>query len=193
MAASKAAACSSATGTSPGANAQLAWLRESEQEAQHDDLSQLLSETKGVVEKLADPAVKLGSWQVVLWQPRMIFADADGLSYQKIDPNEAPIGKAKRIEFASITEIEELDCAEFVLLSGRREYTFKAPSEDACTVLVHNLRQLCERQRAAAAAAGDAAPAPRRGLSKLFSRGSHARSSVHGSAAAGAPAESSAS
>ena len=193
MAASDAAACSSATGTSPGANAQLAWLRESEQEAQHDDLSQLLSETKGVVEKLADPAVKLGSWQVVLWQPRMIFADADGLSYQKIDPNEAPIGKAKRIEFASITEIEELDCAEFVLLSGRREYTFKAPSEDACTVLVHNLRQLCERQRAAAAAAGDAAPAPRRGLSKLFSRGSHARSSVLGSAAAGAPAESSAS
>ena len=80
-----------------------------------------------------------------------------------------------------------------MLLSGRREYTFKAPSEDACTVLVHNLRQLCERQRAAAAAAGDAAPAPRRGLSKLFSRGSHARSSVHGSAAAGATAESSAS
>ena len=112
MAASDAAACSSATGTSPGANAQLAWLRESEQEAQHDDLSQLLSETKGVVEKLADPAVKLGSWQVVLWQPRMIFADADGLSYQKIDPNEAPIGKAKRIEFASITG-RGLDCAEF--------------------------------------------------------------------------------
>ena len=42
-------------------------------------------------------------------------------------------------------------------------------------------------------ASRDAAPAPRRGLSKLFSRGSHARSSVHGSAAAGAPAESSAS
>ena len=88
--------------------------------------------------------------------------------------------------------VEELDCAEFVLLSGRREYTFKAPSEDACTVLVHNLRQLCERQRAAAAAAGDAAPAPRRGLSKLFSRGSHTRSSGV-AAAAGAPAESSAS
>ena len=190
MAASDAAA-SSATGASAMQSAQLSWLRESEQEAQHDDLSQLLSETKGVVEKLADPAVKLGSWQVVLWQPRMIFADADGLSYQKIDPNEAPIGKAKRIEFASITEIEELDCAEFVLLSGRREYTFKAPSEDACTVLVHNLRQLCERQRAAAAAAGDAAPAPRRGLSKLFSRGSHTRSS--GVAAAAPAAESSAS
>ena len=100
MAASDAAA-SSATGASAMQSAQLSWLRESEQEAQHDDLSQLLSETKGVVEKLADPAVKLGSWQVVLWQPRMIFADADGLSYQKIDPNEAPIGKAKRIEFAS--------------------------------------------------------------------------------------------
>ncbi len=65
MAASDAAA-SSATGASAMQSAQLSWLRESEQEAQHDDLSQLLSETKGVVEKLADPAVKLGSWQVAL-------------------------------------------------------------------------------------------------------------------------------
>ena len=37
---------------------------------------------------------------------------------------------------------------QFVLQCASRDYTFKAPSEEACTVLVHNLRQLRERARA---------------------------------------------
>ena len=46
---------------SPGSDtvnqsSQLNWLAQSEEEAVHDDLHQLLSETRGVVEKLADPA-----------------------------------------------------------------------------------------------------------------------------------------
>jgi len=65
-------------------SSQLNWLAQSEEEAVHDDLHQLLSETRGVVEKLADPAVKLGSWQLVLWQPRWVFAEIDGFCYQKI-------------------------------------------------------------------------------------------------------------
>ena len=126
-------------------SSQLSWLAQSEEEAVHDDLHQLLSETRGVVEKLADPAVKLGSWQLVLWQPRWVFAETDGFCYQKISADESPIGKPKKIMFAAVETIEELDCAEFVLQCGKRDFTFKAPSEDACTVLVHNLRQLRER------------------------------------------------
>ena len=143
-------------------SSQLSWLAQSEEEAVHDDLHQLLSETRGVVEKLADPAVKVGSWQVVLWQPRWVFAETDGFCYQKISADESPIGKPKKIMFAAVEGIEELDCAEFVLTCGKRDFTFKAPSEDACTVLVHNLRQLRERARRQQEAEGALEDAPRK-------------------------------
>ena len=39
--------------------------------------------------------------------------------------------------------------SQFVLQCGNRDYTFKAPDESVCTVLVHNLRQLKERYRLA--------------------------------------------
>ena len=140
-------------------SSQLNWLAASEEEAVHDDLHQLLSETRGLVEKLANPAVKLGSWQLVLWQPRWVFAETDGFCYQKISSDESPLGKPKKIMFAAVDTIEELDCAEFVLACKKHAFTFKAPSEDACTVLVHNLRQLRERALRAAAAAGPGEPA----------------------------------
>lgn len=120
----------------------LNWLAASEEQVVQDDLSQLLSETRGVCEKLADAAVKMGAWQMVLWQPRWVYAEVDGLCYQKISTTEKPIGKPKKIKYNDVKEIEELDCAEFVLQTASRDYTFKAPNEDAATVLVHNLRQL---------------------------------------------------
>eukprot|EP00310_Coccolithus_braarudii_P012311 CAMPEP_0183350986 /NCGR_PEP_ID=MMETSP0164_2-20130417/22666_1 /TAXON_ID=221442 /ORGANISM="Coccolithus pelagicus ssp braarudi, Strain PLY182g" /LENGTH=164 /DNA_ID=CAMNT_0025523053 /DNA_START=69 /DNA_END=563 /DNA_ORIENTATION=+ len=120
----------------------LNWLTASEEQVVQDDLSQLLSETRGVCEKLADAAVKMGAWQMVLWQPRWVYAEVDGLCYQKISTTEKPIGKPKKILYADVKQIEELDCAEFVLQTASRDYTFKAPNEDAATVLVHNLRQL---------------------------------------------------
>ena len=48
---------------------------------------------------MQDAAVKLGSWQMVLWQPRWVHAEMDALCYQKITADERPIGKQKRIEF----------------------------------------------------------------------------------------------
>ena len=92
-----------------------------------------------------DAAVKMGAWQMVLWQPRWVYAEVDGLCYQKISTTEKPIGRPKKIRFDAIKEIDELDAAEFVLQCERRDYTFKAPTEEACAVLVHNLRQLRER------------------------------------------------
>ena len=59
-----------------------------------------------------DGAVKMGAWQMVLWQPRWVFAETDGFCYQKISTTERPIGKPKKITFASVREIEELDSAE---------------------------------------------------------------------------------
>jgi len=126
---------------------QLNWLAQEEDIAVNDDLEQLLEETRGILEKLADAAVKLGSWQMVLWQPRWVFAELDGLCYQKISADEKPIGQPKKILFSSIMQIEELDCGEFVLQCSNRDYTFKAANENLSTVLVHNLRQLRERAR----------------------------------------------
>ena len=61
---------------------------------------------------MQDGAVKMGAWQMVLWQPRWVFAETDGFCYQKISTTERPIGKPKKITFASVREIEELDSAE---------------------------------------------------------------------------------
>ena len=36
--------------------------------------------------------MKLGSWQMVLWQPRWVFAELDGLCYQKISADEVRSG-----------------------------------------------------------------------------------------------------
>ena len=86
---------------------------------------------------------------MVLWQPRWVHAEVDGLCYQKITADERPIGREKRIAFADVREIEELEYGEFVLQCHKRDYTFKAPDEHKCQVIVHNLRQLRERWRAA--------------------------------------------
>jgi len=129
--------------------AQLSWMEAQEQEVAQDDLQALLLETRGVLEKLAEGNVKLGSWQMVLWQPRFVFATTDGLCYQKITADERPIGKEKKISFSDVRRIDELEYGEFQLEVAKRMYTFKAPSDHKCQVIVHNLRQLHERHRQA--------------------------------------------
>jgi len=84
---------------------------------------------------------------MVLWQPRWVYAELDGLCYQKISADEKPIGQPKKIMFASVQQIEELDCGEFVLQCNNRDYTFKAANEHLSQVLTHNLRQLRDRAR----------------------------------------------
>jgi hypothetical protein len=81
-----------------------------------------------------DAAMKFGAWQMVLWQPRWLYAEVDGLCYQKISTSEVrsrprmalvsaaqtasgvhaqkPIGRPKKILFKNIKDIDELDCAE---------------------------------------------------------------------------------
>ena len=76
----------------------------------------------------------MGSWQMVLWQPRWVHATEDSLCYQKITADERPIGREKKIEFRDIKEIEELEYGEFVLQCTKRDYTFKAPDENRCQV-----------------------------------------------------------
>uniref|UniRef100_A0A7S2JS61 PH domain-containing protein n=1 Tax=Haptolina brevifila TaxID=156173 RepID=A0A7S2JS61_9EUKA len=127
--------------------AQLDWMEAAEQEVAQDDLAALLLETRGVLEKLAEGNLKLGTWQMVLWQPRWVFASTEALCYQKITADERPIGKEKRIPFSDVQMIEELEFGEFVLQCSKRDYTFKAPDEVKCQVFVNNLRQLRERWR----------------------------------------------
>jgi hypothetical protein len=94
-----------------------------------------------------DAAVKLGAWQMVLWQPRFVYAEIDGLCYQKVSTNDKPIGKPKKLSFSSVNKIDELEYGEFVVQCTGRDYTFKAVDTNQCTVMVHNLRQLLSRYR----------------------------------------------
>jgi len=94
-----------------------------------------------------DAAVKLGAWQMVLWQPRFVYAETDGLCYQKVSTNDKPIGKPKKVAFSSVSKIDELEYSEFVVQCTGRDYTFKAGDPNQCTVIVHNLRQLLSRYR----------------------------------------------
>ena len=66
---------------------------------------------------LQEGNLKLGTWQMVLWQPRWVFASTEALCYQKITADERPIGKEKRISFADIQQIEELEFGEVRLLA----------------------------------------------------------------------------
>jgi hypothetical protein len=84
--------------------------------------------------------LKLGSWQMVLWQPRWVFATTDAVCYQKITSDERPIGKEKKIKFTDILKIDELDYGEFQLEVAKRFYTFKAPTSQKCTVRLRDGR-----------------------------------------------------
>ena len=93
----------------------------------------------------------MGSWQMVLWQPRWVHAETDGLCYQKITADERPIGREKRIAFTDVREIEELEYGEFVLQCGKRDYTFKAPDERKCQVCLSSGTCACAIWRVAPA------------------------------------------
>ena len=78
--------------------------------------------------------MKLGAWQMVLWQPRWVYATTDALCYQKITADERPIGKVKSIKFDDIIKIDELEFGEFAIEMPKRNYTFKAPDDHTCQV-----------------------------------------------------------
>jgi len=103
------------------------WLCAAETEAVEDDLKKLVEETKMPLEKLAGKeGLRMGPYQLVLWQPRYVFADLDGLHYQKLSTQNRPMGKPKKIKFASILEVTELEQGEIVIRCRSRDYTFKA-------------------------------------------------------------------
>ena len=87
---------------------------------------------------------------MVFWQPRWVYAEEDGLCYQKVAPGDfRPIGRAKKIPFAAMVSIDGLASGdEFMVQCGVRDYTFKAEDEAHCATMVRNLRQLREREHA---------------------------------------------
>jgi len=108
------------------------------------------------IEKLAGKeGLRMGPYQLVLWQPRYVFADLDGLHYQKLSTQNRPMGKPKKITFASILEVTELEQGEIVIRCRSRDYTFKAPDASKASVMVHNLRQLILRHAEASGETGE--------------------------------------
>lgn len=94
---------------------------------------------------------RLGSWQVLWWQPRWYHAELDAFCHQPISTTEKPTGKACKIMYKDIEEIELRNArdgkqTEFVIHCGKgSSYAFKASSEEACACLVNNLRELHTR------------------------------------------------
>mmetsp|Transcript_1198 Transcript_1198/g.3676 ORF Transcript_1198/g.3676 Transcript_1198/m.3676 type:complete len:171 (+) Transcript_1198:85-597(+) len=132
------------------------WLCAAETEAVEDDLKKLVEETKMPLEKLAGKeGLRMGPYQLVLWQPRYVFADLTGLHYQKLSTQNRPMGKPKKITFASILEVTELEQGEIVIRCRQRDYTFKAPDASKASVMVHNLRQLIVRHAEASGETGE--------------------------------------
>jgi len=117
---------------------------------QVNDLTELLHSTCGHFEKLNDGnPPRLGSWQVLWWQPRWYHAEHDGFCHQPISTTEKPMGKAEKIPYASIEEVEIRASSsghytEFVMhCKDNCSYAFKTASSDECTRLVARLQKLC--------------------------------------------------
>lgn len=129
--------------------------RASESDERADPFSRLIEETRGLFEKLAgtESANKalsiLGAKQVVLWQPRWLYAERDGLCYQKVNQAGIPLSvwPPKRIAFADVTSIDELETdGEFALWTRKRCFVFNAgPQQVRAQAMVSRLRELCER------------------------------------------------
>lgn len=133
--------------------AAISWMVAAEVDADDTDTSELLRETSGLVEKLADGAisrlaVQLASWQLVLWQRRYVRAELGALCYRKVTANGQPKGRETRIQFADVCDITQFTGGEFALRCTERSYTFKLSSERRCTAFVQNLRQLHEQHLA---------------------------------------------
>ena len=93
---------------------------------------------------------RLGGWQVLCWQPRWYHAEKDAFCFQPISTTEKPTGKAERIPYLEIEEIEIRDspsapsAAEAVMhLSDGQAYAFKMSNWAEASNLVANLQKLC--------------------------------------------------
>jgi len=104
------------------------WLCAAETEAVEDDLKKLVEETKMPLEKLAGKeGLRMGPYQLVLWQPRYVFADLTGLHYQKLSTQNRPMGKPKKITFASILVCRKVATSPPVLAQRDRALGSLAP------------------------------------------------------------------
>jgi len=121
------------------------------EDEQVSEVAHLLRTTCGYFEKLKDGnPPRLGGWQVLCWQPRWYHAEKDAFCFQPISTTEKPTGKAERIPYLEIEEIEIRDspsapsAAEAVMhLSDGQAYAFKMSNWAEASNLVANLQKLC--------------------------------------------------
>ena len=101
------------------------------------DLEALLTETRGTLEKLAEGHFKLGSWQMVLWQPRWVYAEEDAFCYQKISADEVRAPPLR----AAVPPLRLLP-ATIAAAKPRRAAPFPDLQSSAATRLVTRVRLL---------------------------------------------------
>lgn len=82
----------------------------------------------------------MGSWQLVLWQPRWIYVEKDALCYTKVTVDDNPTGLPKRIMFHDISDVT-LHHDEFTVNCIVRVYTFKALFPDDARVCSRTLER----------------------------------------------------
>lgn len=121
-----------------------------------DPVLQLIAETRGLFDKLAGDAhsstskrhavfLPGSSWQVVLWQPKWLYAERDGLCYQRVTASEGAVGhEPRRIAFEDVTSIDEFEMGEFTLQCRTRTYVFRSKCVKTAHAMASRLRVLCE-------------------------------------------------
>jgi hypothetical protein len=83
------------------------------------------AECRGRLEKLAaKSSLSFRSYQLCVWQERYVFAEDNALCYRQLNKEHVPVGKAKRIPYASMQFVGPFDDLQFVIMCPRRSYTF---------------------------------------------------------------------
>lgn len=100
-------------------------------------------ECQGRLEKLATKSsLSFRSYQLCVWQERYVFAEDNALCYRQLNKEHLPIGRAKRIPYASMQFVGPFDERQFVIMCPRRSYTFLTADTEERTRWIKALSRL---------------------------------------------------
>lgn len=98
---------------------------------------------QGRLEKLAaKSSLSFRSYQLCVWQERYVFAEDNALCYRQLNEEHVPVGKVKRIPYASMQFVGPFDDLQFVIICPRRSYTFLTADSEETTRWIKALSAL---------------------------------------------------
>lgn len=104
--------------------------------------ARMIDECTGILEKRGRRCGFCGRYEFVVWQERLVFADADALTYRHVRPNAEPCGSPRVIPFSSMQTIKALGGNILLVRSKARDHVFHLSSWDECMRWACNIVQL---------------------------------------------------